>query len=275
MHRKVEQSQKWLGKITNIAIVLSALAGIAVMQSDRQLGGLSVDGQNSMNASGSPTVSLSQVQEQEALRLQLAKVSPTFGFDNLIADWTFLKFIQYFGDSEVRSQTGYALNTPYFDIITMRDPRWVDIYPFLSTAISYYLGKPEIAVSMMDRGTDALSPQIDPQAWRVWRFKGLDQFLLLGDIPGAIRSHEMAADWALGTPDEKVSPVLRQTAEFLKRDPDSTFIRFQAWSAVYYEATDKLVRQRAKSALLSLGARMQKGEDGNLRFFLPSDKVKK
>ena len=275
MHRKVEQSQKWLGKITNIAIVLTALAGIAVMQSDRQLGGLSVDGQNSMNASGSPAVSLSQVQEQEALRLQLAKVSPTFGFDNLIADWTFLKFIQYFGDSEVRSQTGYALNTPYFDIITMRDPRWADIYPFLSTAISYYLGKPEIAVSMMDRGTDALSPQIDPQAWRVWRFKGLDQFLLLGDIPGAIRSHEMAADWALGTPDRKFSPILRQTAEFLKRDPDSTFIRFQAWSTVYYEATDKLVRERAKSALLSLGARMQKGEDGNVRFFLPSDKVKR
>ena len=275
MDRKVEQSQKWLGKIANIAIVLTALAGVTVMQSDRQLGGLSADGQNGANASGAPAISLSELQEQEALRLQLAKVSPTFGFDNLIADWTFLKFIQYFGDSEVRSQTSYALNTPYFDIITMRDPRWVDIYPFLSTAISYYLGKPEVAIPMMDRGTDALSPEIDPQAWRVWRFKGLDQFLLLGDIPGAIRSHEMAADWALGTGDRTVAPLLRQTAEFLKRDPDSILIRFQAWSAVYYEATDPLVRERAKSALLSLGARMEQGEDGNVRFFVPSEPVKK
>ncbi|HLO48728.1 MAG TPA: hypothetical protein VK211_09975 [Kamptonema sp.] len=268
MLSKVEKSQKWLGQAANIAIALTALGGVVTMQINGQLGGLLAgDGEK-------VGVSSPQAQEQEALRLQLAKAAPTFGFDNLIADWIFLKYIQYFGDSEVRSQTGYTLNTPYFDIITSRDPRWVDIYPFLSTGISYYLGKPEVAISMMDRGTDVLSPQINPQAWRVWRFKGLDQFLLVGDIPGAIRSHEMAADWTLGTPDQVFEPVLRQTAQFLKKDPNSTLTRFQAWSSVYYEATDKLVRHRAQEALLSLGARMRKDKDGEVRFFLPADKAK-
>lgn len=52
----------------------------------------------------------------------------------------------------------------------------------------------------MERGTKALSPQIHPRAYLVWRFMGLDQLLLLGDIPGAIRSYEMAANWAAESP---------------------------------------------------------------------------
>ncbi|OCQ92442.1 hypothetical protein BCD67_07205 [Oscillatoriales cyanobacterium USR001] len=264
---KIKESQKWLGLVANIAIALFALIGVVVMQENGQLGGLSAE-------LGLSTASAKQAQEQEALKLRLTKTAPTFGFDNLIADWVFLKYIQYFGDSEARSQTGYGLNTLYFEIIINRDPRWVDIYPFLSTGISYYLGKPEIGVAMMDRGLIALSPEIDPQAWRVWRFKGLDEFLLLGDIRASIRSHEMAAEWVFGTPDERFAPLFRQTARFLREDPDNTLVRFQAWSSVYYETNDKLVRDRAKQALLSLGARMRKDEAGNERFFLPADKVK-
>ena len=39
----------------------------------------------------------------------MLKNLPSFGFDNLIADWTFLKFLQYFGDDEARDVTGYDL----------------------------------------------------------------------------------------------------------------------------------------------------------------------
>jgi hypothetical protein len=107
----------------------------------------------------------------------------------------------------------------------------------------------------------------------VWRTKGLDELLLLGDIPESIRSHEMAADWVQGSPEgQKWAPIFRATAEYLRRDPDSVPVRFTAWSMVYAQTTDKLVRQRAKQALVKLGAQVQKDKNGNESFILPPPK---
>jgi hypothetical protein len=270
---KIENfSRKWLSLLVNGVIGAAALAGVITMQSIGQLGGMtSVGVEEQKPLSAISAASFKQAAQQEALRLKMLKNLPSFGFDNLIADWTFLKFLQYFGDDQARNVTGYNLSQDYFDIVTQRDPRWADIYLFLSTAVSFYQGKPETGVKLIERGTNALSPQIHPQAWIVWRTKGLDELLLLGDIPESIRSHEMAADWVEKTQEgKKLAPLFRATAEFLRRDPDSVSVRFNAWSTVYYQTTDKLVRQRAKQALVKLGARVQKDRDGKESFSLPS-----
>ncbi|MEG4030627.1 MULTISPECIES: hypothetical protein [unclassified Microcoleus] len=281
MEAKIEQfSRKWLSLLVNGAIGLAALAGVVAMQSSRELGGMSlvgIQGQKPLSAMSAASFKQAAQQEaqQEALRLKMLKTVPSFGFDNLIADWTFLKFLQYFGDDEARDVTGYNLSQDYFDIVTQRDPRWADIYLFLSTAISFYQGKPETAVNFIERGTRALavSPQLHSQSWIVWRTKGLDELLLLGDIPDSIRSHEMAADWVEGSPEgPKLAPIFRATAEYLRRDPDSVPVRFTAWSTVYAQTTDKVVRQRAKQALVKLGAQVQKDKDGNESFILPPRK---
>jgi len=276
---KIEQfSRKWLSLLVNGFIGLAALAGVVAMQSSEQLGGMSpvgVPGQKPLSAMSAASFKQAAQQEaqQEALRLKILKTIPSFGFDNLIADWTFLKFLQYFGDDEARDVTGYNLGQDYFDIVTQRDPRWADIYLFLSTAISFYQGKPETAVNLIERGTRALSPQIHPQAWIVWRTKGLDELLLLGDIPDSIRSHEMAAAWVEETPEgPKWAPMFRATVDYLRRDPDSVPVRFMAWSTVYDQTTDKLVRQRAKQALVKLGAQVQKDKNGKESFILPPPK---
>ncbi len=279
MEAKIEQfSRKWLSLLLNGVIGLAALAGVVTMQSSGQLGGMSavgVQGQKPLSGMSAASFKKAAQQEaqQEALRLRMLKKLPSFGFDNLIADWTFIKFLQYFGDDEAREVTGYNLDQDYFDVVTQRDPRWVDIYLFLSTAISFYQGKPETAVNLMERGTRALSPQIHSQSWKVWRTKGLDELLLLGDIPESIRSHEMAADWVQGSPEgPELAPIFRATAEYLRRDPDSVPVRFIAWNTVYAQTTDKLVRQRAKQALVKLGAQVQKDKDGNESFILPPPK---
>jgi len=276
---KIEQfSRKWLSLLANAVIGIAALAGVITMQSSAQLGGMptvvpEVQKPLSAIAVASFKQAAQQETQQEALRLKMLQTIPSFGFDNLIADWTFLKFLQYFGDDEARNVTGYNLSADYFDIVTRRNPRWVEIYPFLSVAVSYYQAKPEIAVQLIERGTNVLSPQIDPQAWRVWRNKGLDELLLLGDTTESARSHEMAADWVEGTPEgKKLAPMFRATADFLRRDPDSIPVRFAAWSAVYAQTNDKFVRMRARQALVKLGAVVQKDKDGNESFILPPRK---
>jgi hypothetical protein len=207
--------------------------------------------------------------QQQALQLQLLKILPTLGYDNLIADWTFLNFLQYFGDEPARKLTGYELNDDYFDVISQLDPRWVEMYLFLSTSVSFYQAQPQIAVELMNRGTEALSPEMSQTAWIVWRLKGIDQLLLLGDTSGAIQSLSQAADWAERSDYPDFAAQFRAAADVLRQNPDNLQVRLNAWLSVYYQTTDELVRQRATQELLSLGAKQEITEEGEVRFILP------
>ncbi len=244
----------WLKIGAIAAIAVAAFSGVVVLQRSRL---------------NQPSLWLNdpiQATEQEKFRLELLKQTPSFGFDNLFADWVFLNFLQYYGDDEARDKTGYALSPEYFDIVTRRDPRFAGIYIFLSNSVSHQAGRPELAVEMMRRGTDALSPQIDPLAFQVWRFMSLDQLLLLGDISGAVRSLEMAAQWVEGTPHAELNSVFRQTAEFLRKDPNSKPVRVSAWAAIYQQAAavgDQQTQDRAKREIFQLGGKIFE-KDGRL-----------
>ncbi len=208
-------------------------------------------------------------QQQQTLQLQLLKILPTLGYDNLLADWTFLRFLQYFGDEPARTVTDYQLNDDYFDVISQLDPRWLEMYLFLSTSISFYQGQPQVAVELMKRGTNALSPEINPRAWIIWRLKAIDQLLLVGDTLGAVQSLYKAAEWAENSPDKNLAPQFRQAAAALQQNQDHQQVRFNAWLSVYYQTTDALVRERATQELLNLGATINTGENGEIQFILP------
>ena len=254
----------WLGSLVNLVVPITALAGIISLQVFWPPEGSPLKEKILLDSTDAILV-----EQKEALQFKLLKASPTFGFDNLIADWVFLQFLQYFGDDVARNQTGYSLSEDYFDIITRLDPRWVDIYLFLSNSLSIYEGKPKVAVEYMTRGTNELSPEIDPKAWQVWRFKGIDQLLLVGDIPGAIRSHEMAAKWTENTSYQELSSLFKNTAEFLKTDPDSKLIKFNAWLWVYYQTQDSRVKERAQQEIIELGGKVEMSENGEKLFLLP------
>lgn len=248
MHSGGMARAKWFPFVMTGLAAAIALVGIVFMQRSR------------LNKPSLWVSDPKQAEKQEAVRLDVLQRSPTFGFDNLLADWTFLNFLQYYGDTPVREKTGYSLSPKYFDIITHLDPRFVDIYLFLSGTISYQLGEPELAIKYMDRGTSALSPQVNPKAYQVWRFKGLDQLLLLGDIAGSIKSHEMAAQWAKGTPDEALAPLFQQIADFLRKDPNSIPVRLQSWVTIYGQALqvkDKQTQERAKQEIRKLGYELE------------------
>jgi len=206
---------------------------------------------------------------QERGRLTLLGKMPTLSYDNLLADWIFLRFLGYFGDELERSQTGYELTPEYFEPIVRLDPRFLEIYPFLSTGISYYLGNPELAGQYMERGIQALSPEVNPEGYVILRFRGLDQLLLEGDIPGTIATYYRLADWLdrIGRPDS--AKKFRQGAEFLKQNPNSIEPQLWGWQEVYYNAVDRRVQERAKEELLKLGAIEQQDANGNVRFVLP------
>ncbi|MBD0337470.1 MAG: hypothetical protein ICV62_18440, partial [Cyanobacteria bacterium Co-bin13] len=203
--------------------------------------------------------SLEQIQtteQQEQVRLTLLKNSPSFGFDNLVANWAFLNFLQYFGNYDVRSQVGYRTSPEFFEVIVDKDPYFTLPYLFLSTSTSLYAGEPERTVELMAQGLSAMTPETPEGGYRVWRYKGIDQLLFLGDGPGARQSFETAAAWAdLATGPEaaSVAEASRQTAAFLAENPASRAAQISAWIQVINYTNDEQTQRIAVERIEALG----------------------
>ncbi|GAB4134089.1 MAG: hypothetical protein Fur0046_05520 [Cyanobacteria bacterium J069] len=208
----------------------------------------------------------------ERVRLDLLENAPSFGFDNLIADWTFLNFLQYFGDEPVRSRTDYALSPEYFDVVLRRDPRFLDAYTFLSTSTALYAGNPERSLALTTAGLAHLTPTLPPGSHYVWRTKAIDELLFLGDAQAAQRSFETAADWAeaSGQPEgQGVASLSRQTAAFLATNPNSNFAQFSAWLMVLNTAPDDKTRNTAASRIKAIGGDVVPQPDGTFQVKAP------
>jgi hypothetical protein len=249
---------------------------------------------NQKIAGQTPETDRQQV-EQEKTRLRLLKQVPAsgFGFNNVIADFTFLSFLQYFGDDKARieSKTGYGISPNYFEVIVDRDPRFLYSYIFLSTSGSIYAGKPRQAVELLGKATKSLSPEQMPYAYTVWRRKGVDELLFLGDVKASLASHLKAAEWAekankklgpdlnfgpRGLPEvDTIAPRLRGTAEFLRNSLDSKDkekvaknikrARIASWGDVLQNAVDKKTLEIATSELNKLDMDVKIKEDGTLQ----------
>jgi hypothetical protein len=205
------------------------------------------------------------LQEQSAFQLSLIRLMPDFGFDNLTADWVFLNFLQYFGNSDERQLTGYGLSADFFEIILDKDPYSYRPYLYLSSSVSLFAGQPERAVALQERGLQSLTPNLPPNSYFIWRNKGIDEILFLGDYEAATRSHEMAADWAAQSayPEaEEDQYSLRRTAEFLAQNPDSTNIQISAWVQVLSYAPDDKTRAKAIQNIEALGYEITPSEGG-------------
>ncbi|MEM7553892.1 MAG: hypothetical protein AAF378_07295 [Cyanobacteria bacterium P01_A01_bin.84] len=221
------------------------------------------------------TVSLADLKKEvqaEKFRLDLLKKLPTFGFDNVMANWTYLNFLLYFGDDEVRERSGYNLSPEYFEYILQKDPKFIHAYLSLSTSTSMYAGMPDRAVNIAARGLKSLSPQVPKKSYFVWRYKGIDELLFLGDSQAAKKSFNSAANWASQNSDPQsqlIAKISRGTANFLKRKPDSKYAQISAWSMVLNNGNDENTQKRAIAAIQALGGEVIPTPEGSYKIKLP------
>jgi hypothetical protein len=217
---------------------------------------------------------LEQEVNAEKQRLHLLQKMPAFGYNNLMANWVYLSFLQYFGDDEVREKTGYRLSPEYFEVILKNDPRFITAYLGLSTSTSMYAGMPEKSIELMEKGLQSLSPWIPENSYYVWRYKGIDELLFLGDSSAAQESFATAAEWANNHTDEEskqVAAISQSTNDFLRRNPDSKYAQIATWAIVLNNPVDPKTRKRAITAIEALGGKVIVTPQGNKIQFPPKD----
>lgn len=223
----------------------------------------------------SQTVTTEQLQrevETEKAQLLLLRDSPTFGFNNLLADWVFLNFLQYFGDEPARSKTDYRLSPDYFDVILKRDPYFLQAYTFLSTSSAIYAGMPQRSVEIMRRELSRLKPNAPVPIYYAWRQLAIDELLFLGDGNAAKKSFETAAQWARASsfPDSQAAAaVSEQTANLLSRNPNSKTAQVAAWAMVLSNAPDAQTRKIALTHIQQLGSKIVGNADGSFSISPP------
>lgn len=250
--------QTWNQYLITGLVILASIVAIGWLQMP-QLHKLKTGGQEA------PAAEIRQDLEAEQVRLSLLQKAPTFGFNNLIADWTFLNFLQYFGDESARKKTDYTLSPDFFAVILKRDPYFIQAYTFLSTSTSIYAGLPERSIELMQAGLASLRPNIPPESYFVWRQLGIDQLLFLGDIPAARQSFLTAAEWAAQSPlpgSQNAANLSLQAAELLAQNPRSKTAQVAAWTMVLSSAPDERTRATAVQRIEALGSKIVENPDG-------------
>ncbi|MBG1268882.1 hypothetical protein [Nostoc sp. WHI] len=210
--------------------------------------------------------------KSENLRLNFLQKMPSFGYDNFIADLVYLNFLQYFGDDEVRDKTGYSLSPEYFEVILERDPRFLAAYRALSISTSLYAGMPERAIALSEKGLKSLSPSVPEKSYYVWRYKGIDELLFLGNAQAAQQSFAMAANWASNFSDAEsllIANTSQKTAEFLSRNPNSKYAQISSWSMVLNNQVDERTRKRAIRQIEALGGKVITTPEGTQKIVFP------
>jgi hypothetical protein len=222
----------------------------------------------SINLRNHSTFSDKLSSEAKASELSAMSKMPALGFSNLLADWTFLNFLQYFGDDGARSIKGYELAPAFFEPIITHDPHYRTFYLFLSGSSSIYATTPQASVKLMNEGLAGLSPNEPPDGYYIWRYKGVDELLFLGDSQAAQNSFETAASWAEKSSDpasDMFEQLSRQTAQHLAANPQSKTAQINAWSSVLTTAIDDATRKRAVEQIRALGGDVVFFEDGSIQ----------
>ncbi len=251
----------WLGWCLPVVL----LPGLLLLQQQRLA---------SLQNRSTVTQDLQRQDQATAATLALAKNVPTFGFDNLVADWFFLQFLQYFGDDQARAITGYSLSPEFFKVIIPNDPYYRLFYMFLSGSTSNFAAQPEQSVALIAQGLDRLTPAFPDDGFYIWRYRGVDELLYLGDGEAAQKSFQTAADWARQSPHPDapfIAENSQRTADFLANNPLSKQAQVNAWASVLSNAFDDATRQKAIERIEALGGKVTISETGGISLQFPED----
>jgi tetratricopeptide (TPR) repeat protein len=198
-------------------------------------------------------------------RADLAKRSPTvltappvlprpeiaqtlsFGLRNLLADWYWLQFVQYFGDIAAREKTNYHYSAAYLELITALDPQFIGAYSAASYAVAEAQQNPDRALQLMRQGIARNQGRHVPLMWSLYQRAAGVAFLYKNDYGLAAQYFEAALK-------EPGAPrVLQAFAAAFYRANNDWERAIPLWIDVYLSSPVPQNRKNAKNQLLKMG----------------------
>lgn len=169
------------------------------------------------------------------------------GYDQLLADWYWLAFVQYIGDGAARAQDHYAAADKYLQLIVDLDPGFIKAYWFAAFIIGSERQQPEQAAKLIDRGIQA-----NADNWYLPFIAGINQYLYARNDAAAAKYYKMAAKFPAAP-----AWLSRQAAILEARIP-STIKEINIWDSIYGSTGDEIVREKARDHLISLWTQVYK-----------------
>jgi hypothetical protein len=214
--------------------------------------------------------------KNEAIQLSFVNKTPSIGFANIMSSWLYLKFIQYFGDTEARNKTGYALTNDYFTEIANRDPRFMDAFFRLDTAMSLFAASPQRSVELLKKVLESSPPKFITQIppYYLWRAKGNNELLFMGDAKAAQKSYANSIISANAYNDEdsnRIATISRDSIKFLENNPDSKLARIGAWVSILSNHPDKKTVERVTQEIEKLGGKVTVNQGGAITVQVPKE----
>lgn len=187
--------------------------------------------------------------EDEDLALQGARLKGyALGFEGLIADWYWMKSLQYIGDKIVKTDKAIRIDDmrelnprllyPYLDNATDLDPKFTTVYEYGATVL------PAIDNSQAIKLGEK-SIKNNPNEWRLYHYLGFTYWRL--------KNYEKAANvYGRGSQISGAPAFMRMMAAKMKSEGGSREIARAMYRQMFDEAKDAKLKESAELRLLEL-----------------------
>ncbi len=185
----------------------------------------------------------------EDLTLQGAKLKGfSLGFEGLLADWYWMKSLQYLGDKVLNSKENYSLDNlnslnprllyPYLNNATDLDPKFISVYEYGATVLPA-IDKDQ-AIKLTQKGIDN-----NPENWRLYQY--------LGYIYWRLENYERAAEvYEKGSQIADAPDFLEMMAAKMKTEGGNRETARVMYQQMFEQAQDEQSKETAQLRLLEL-----------------------
>ena len=187
--------------------------------------------------------------EDEDLAVQGANLKGyALGSEGLLADWYWMKSLQYIGDKIVKSEKGISMDSmrdlnprllyPYLDNATTLDPQFISVYEYGAMIL------PEVddaqAIKLLEKGISE-----NPKSWRLYHN--------LGYIYWRLKNYERASEtYAAGAKIEGSPDWMRLMSGKTKLDGGSRETARRIYGQIFDQAEDTRTKETAQLRLWQL-----------------------
>ena len=256
-----------LNTLLNGSLVLVTITGIVLLQNQEIK-------QAELQLQQTPYLAQ---EKQENQALNFFEYLPSLGMQNLVGDWLYLKFIQYFGDSVAREKTGYELCPTYFKNVVARDPHFVNAIINLDVCTSIFAGRPLQSIEYLKSSVHQMQPKmegINVRPYYIWRSLGIAQLLFLGKPLEAANSYHNAINWAKSYQDkdsQRFISNLQKSIDYLAKNPNSKMAQIGAWVNVLNTNPDEKTFKRVVQEIETLGGKVETSPSGRIQVSVPEN----